>query len=108
MIIDYLKKGRENAITLNELCSLTGMTKRMVSKHIRDARTEKNPICADSTGYWISDKPEELYMTCKRMRSRMNSERKTHDALKDLADMMRSADNTEQVCIDDVMKNSLL
>lgn len=54
-ILDYIRKGGENAITREELCIITGLDDADMRKLIAKARREGTPIinAQDGRGYYI-------------------------------------------------------
>ena len=61
-ILDYIGKGRENAVTRSQLVSRTGLPDRKVREMIEQARREGAPILnlQDGRGYYLSDELEDL------------------------------------------------
>lgn len=63
MVLDYIKVGKENAITRAELIDITGLNDREVREDIAVAR-RNTPIInlQDGSGYFIPDmsKPAEI------------------------------------------------
>lgn len=61
-IIDYIPKGKENAVTREALCIYTGLDDRTVRKMIELARDGGAPILSSShsVGYWLSDDLAEI------------------------------------------------
>lgn len=54
--INYIPKGKTNAITINELQILTGKSKTAIYKQIRKARLNGAVIISTATGlYWQFD-----------------------------------------------------
>lgn len=51
-VIDYIKEGRENAITRRELQQLTGYPDRVIRKEIQKAKGLGMVIINDGTGYY--------------------------------------------------------
>jgi biotin operon repressor len=58
----FIAKGKENAISRQELCSLMAMPDRTVRKLIQEARDQGEVIinAQDGAGYYTSDNVEEL------------------------------------------------
>ncbi len=61
-ITDYIGVGKDNAVTRQQLCAVTGLPDRTVRKLIAQARTEGEVICnaQDGRGYYITDDVKEL------------------------------------------------
>lgn len=60
-ILDYIPKGRENAIPRKKLAYITGLTDSKMRELIRKARAEKPIInLQDGKGYYIPTKEEEV------------------------------------------------
>ncbi len=61
-ILDYIPKGKENAVTREALCIYTGLDDRTVRKLIELARDGGAPILSSShsVGYWLSDDIVEI------------------------------------------------
>lgn len=62
MILEYLKHGKENAVSLKYLSSVTGMKKRTIRDEINRINTSgEEIICnnADGNGYYIAANIEE-------------------------------------------------
>jgi hypothetical protein len=61
-ILDYIPKGKENAVTREALCICTGLDDRTVRKLIELARDGGAPILSSSryVGYWLSDDITEI------------------------------------------------
>lgn len=74
-ILKYIPKGRENAITRQQLCNLTGWSDRRVRKEIETLRREGYPILSfsEGPGYWYSGDIEEIERYLKEVDSRSRS-----------------------------------
>ena len=62
MLLDYLKTGKENAVSLNYLANVSGMSKRKVREEISRINTSGEEIVctlANGTGYYIAATIEE-------------------------------------------------
>lgn len=61
-IMTFIAKGRDNAISRQELCQLLNLPDRVVRKMIQDARERGEIILNDQSGagYWTSDDEYEL------------------------------------------------
>lgn len=71
-IVDYIPIGRENAISRQKLCELTGLNDRVLRKYIAKAR-ETTCICngqADGGGYYIPSTLEDANHFYKQERAR--------------------------------------
>ena len=71
-IVDYIGIGRENAVTREQLCTMTGLPDRTVRKLIADARNNGEVIinAQDGAGYYITDDPIELKMQYRQNENR--------------------------------------
>ena len=61
-IVGYIGIGKDNAVTREQLCTMTGLPDRSVRRLIADARDNGVVIlnAQDGAGYYISDDPKEL------------------------------------------------
>lgn len=61
-ILDYIPKGRVNAISRQELVNRTGLPDRTARKEIKKLVEKGIPIVSfsDEKGYWISDDINEI------------------------------------------------
>lgn len=61
-IADYIPQGRENAITRQRLCALTGLPDRKVREEIEQARRRGEIIinAQDGAGYFKTDDIDEI------------------------------------------------
>lgn len=59
---EYLKEGRENAITRRELIMLTGLTDREIREEIRHISMEEVPVInlGDGEGYFIPEDASDI------------------------------------------------
>lgn len=57
LIMEYLQKGKENAISRPELARLSGLSDRVVRQAIEDARQDGHLIInrQDGSGYYIAE-----------------------------------------------------
>jgi hypothetical protein len=71
-IEEYIPFGRENAVTRQVLCALTGLSDRKVRKLIEDARREGCIICndQDGAGYYQTADLDEIESQYRQQRSR--------------------------------------
>lgn len=55
-VLKYIPEGRENAISREMLCKVTGMPDRAVRREIRRLRDKGEPILTDTEkgGYWMA------------------------------------------------------
>lgn len=62
MLIGLIPEGRENAVTREYLCSMTGLSDREVRKTIEGLRNDGFFICndGDGWGYYISNDINQL------------------------------------------------
>ena len=67
-IVDFIPKGKENAVTRGALCIYTGLDDRTVRKLIKIARDGGAPILSSShsVGYWLSDDISRLKLSSMR------------------------------------------
>lgn len=61
-ITDFIGRGRENAVSREELCRRVNLPDRKVRKHIEEARKRGEIIINDGSGvgYYISDNLADL------------------------------------------------
>lgn len=71
-IMNFIAKGKENAISRQELCLLLGLPDRAVRRMIQDARDRGEIIlnAQDGAGYYTSDDVGELERQYKTNQSR--------------------------------------
>lgn len=71
-ICDFLRTGKENAITRNELVTLLGLPDRTVRKLIQEARDRGEVIlnAQDGAGYYMSNDVGELERQYRTNRNR--------------------------------------
>lgn len=71
-IMTFIAKGKENAISRQELCLLLGLPDRAVRKLIQDARDRGELILneQDGAGYYTSDDEGELKRQYRTNRNR--------------------------------------
>jgi len=73
-IIDYIPKGKDNAITREELVKLTGFTDRIIREQISQARRDTAIINnQDGRGYYKPSDREEIERYIKQESSRAKS-----------------------------------
>jgi len=82
-ILDYIPKGRNNAISRQDLEQLTGLSDRAIRKEIKKLVQKGIPILSSSQskGYWYSDDIEELENFIKESKNRCRTEYLTVRAL---------------------------
>ena len=55
-VLQYIKRGKANAVTIAHLMEKCGSSKRDVQKQIRDLRVSGHVILSDTSGgYWLPD-----------------------------------------------------
>lgn len=83
-ILSYIPKGRDNAITRQELCRRTGLDDRTVRKLIETARNEGAPILSSShvSGYWQSDDLNEIKRYLNELENRCKSVSRSAQSLR--------------------------
>lgn len=71
-IEQYIPHGRENAVTREQLCTLTGLPDRQVRKEIEQARHSGCIICNDQSGagYYQTADLDEIESQYRQQRSR--------------------------------------
>lgn len=74
-IVDFIPTGKANAVTREQLCSLTGLRDRAVRKLIEIARIEGAIIinAQDGAGYYVSDDPVDIRRQMATNRNRAMS-----------------------------------
>lgn len=71
-LLDILPHDKQHAITAKEICEVLGLEKDIcVREAVNALRRVGKPICANSHGYWLSDKPEEVLETIHSLEHRM-------------------------------------
>lgn len=83
-ILDYIPKGKENAISKERLCNLTGYNEREVRLLIKVEVENGEPILSSSghKGYWYSDDINEIEDFIRENDHRSNAIMKTTAKLK--------------------------
>ena len=83
-ILDYIPSGRDNAISREQLCRVTGLNDRAVRNLIKRARENGAPILSTShgAGYWVSDDLEEIKPYLREMEHRCKSLSRTVQSLR--------------------------
>jgi len=73
-ILDYIPKGKDNAVTRERLCSLTGMNDRAVREMISQARREAVIInLQNGDGYYIPTDRAEIERYVRQETARLKS-----------------------------------
>lgn len=81
-IYQLLSTGRENAVPLKHLTSITGLDGRTVRLMIATERLSGIPICADNaTGYYLPANEDERDTCVRSMRHRAGEIERVADAL---------------------------
>ena len=71
-IIDILPHKKEFAITGKHIADELGYRSDIqVREEVNALRTAGYPICSNNHGYWLSDKPEEVFETIHDLEHRM-------------------------------------
>ena len=83
-ITDYIPTGKENAITRERLCKITGLSDRIIRKAVEIKRREGIPIMssAHTKGYWMSDDVDEWEAFLQEYDHRISAMRKSMAKLK--------------------------
>jgi len=74
-MIEHLRIGKENAVTRDQLCILTGRSDRRNRKEIEELRLKGIPIVnmADKKGYYVPETKEELLQYVRVLESYANA-----------------------------------
>ena len=83
-ILDFIPKGKENAISKERLCNLTGLNERDVRSAIKRAVECGEPVLSSSghKGYWYSEDIDEIEEFIRESDHRSNAITKTTAKLK--------------------------
>ena len=83
-ILDFIPKGKENAINKETLCNLTGLNERDVRSAIKRAVECGEPVLSSSghKGYWYSEDIDEIEEFIRENDHRSNAITKTTAKLK--------------------------
>ena len=82
-IASILLTGRINAITANELCRITRLPSRVVTKKIQAERLQGAPILSSpDCGYWLASDAAEVLSCVDALHKRARSIRETAAALR--------------------------
>ena len=100
-ILNYIPVGKDDAVTREQLCALTGMSDRGVRKLIELARIEGAMIVndQDGRGYYISDNEEDIRRQMATNHSRAMSILRQQKLLRRKLEELRGAD---QITIEEV------
>lgn len=71
-LLDHIPKGRDNAVTRQTLCQLTGLTDRNVREGISLLRRD-TPIISSGKGYYLPESNEEVQQWIERETKRAKS-----------------------------------
>ena len=83
-IMDYITKnhiGAENAILAGRLCSMLGITGRLLRRAITELQVEGYPICSDTNGYFYAVNEDEIDNTIKHLTTRAQEMETARDGL---------------------------
>ncbi|MFR7908761.1 MAG: hypothetical protein ACLU4K_11155 [Oscillospiraceae bacterium] len=76
-IIDFIPKGRKNAVTTEELKARTGFDVRTIRQHIANARLKGTVICSslksEGGGYFLPESPDEALEYVRTEQNRIES-----------------------------------
>lgn len=99
-IADFIPVGKENAVTREQLCRLTGLSDRVNRKLIEIARTEGVIIVNDSDGegYYISEEEADIRRQINTNHHRAMSILRQQKLLRQ---KLRELSNAGQMTIDD-------
>lgn len=71
-LIDFLPHEKENAINGANLIKYGGLKSTIeLRKEVNFLRAKGVPICSDFTGYWYSEKPEDILSAIHQLEHRM-------------------------------------
>lgn len=71
-LLEILPHDKNHAITARKICEVLGLEHdACVREAINALRRVGKPICANRNGYWLSDKPEEIFETIHSLEHRM-------------------------------------
>lgn len=72
-IKDFISTGEENAVSLAELCRITGLENRTLRLVIETERRNGTVICSSVNGYFYPETEQELQAYVHRERARSRS-----------------------------------
>lgn len=90
-LIDFLRVGRDNAITAGKLAELSGCSPRDVSRSIEALRRRGVPICAscnEPRGYFLAADTQELQQYISALDGRIKEVRTTRAAVMEALERM--------------------
>ena len=99
-VLQYIKRGKANAVTITYLMEKCGSSKRDVQKQIRDLRVSGHVILSDTSGgYWLPDLKEpdieqQLERFIQYSLSNVNSRKKAVASCEILLKQIQSSDQT--------------
>lgn len=93
-IVEFIPYGMENAVSQQDLCEVTHLSKREVRQAVENARRKNAPICSsctgNHTGYYLPTNKRECEVYLHMQKSRIHSARATmkpvKQAMKNLPD----------------------
>lgn len=105
-ISDLLYVGENNAVKMQTLMDLTGLSRREVYKHLEKERRNGAVICGTNNGYFIPATTEELQNYIKRVQARVRTESiALHSARALLSEWQLDDEFSPLVRLDEVNKN---
>lgn len=89
IISEFIPEGKENAVSRNQLCALTGLSDRDIRKHISQER-RYTPIINDQSGngYYIPLK-KDVYDAKEALRQETSRAKSIFWSIKGLRDWIR-------------------
>ena len=72
-VLDYIPKGKENAVTSMELMNILKCSMRELRFMIANARNRGEVICSFSGGYYLPETKEELKESINFLQGKANS-----------------------------------
>lgn len=72
-ICSALRTGENNAVSLAEMCSISGLDNRHTRLIIEDLRRKGTVICSSDKGYFYPENASELGRYVRKEKSRSNS-----------------------------------
>lgn len=75
-LIEYIRTGRQNAVTREELVRLTGKSDRINRREIERLRNAGVPIMSSTecSGYWMAESVEEVERFLREAKARIRSQ----------------------------------
>lgn len=80
-IWEYLGRGQSEAVSRNDLVSLTGLNPREVTRQIERERRQGVPILSNGSGYYMPGDDDEVKRCVLSLRNRANEIRLTAKAI---------------------------